>query len=106
MIIVVASVAGVWGLSALLVLALGRVAGRADRDAYELWEARRERLSMTVFNEDYAGFARAQSTITRDSLITVPSSSSNAGTQRSPVNFSTSERPLVLLKIPGSGAKP
>jgi hypothetical protein len=94
------------GFSAVLMLALGRVAGQADRDADELWEARKARLSMTLFNEDYAGFARAHSTITRESSITVPSSSNNAGTQRFPVNFSTSERPLVLLKIPGSAAKP
>jgi hypothetical protein len=106
MIIVVASVGGALGFSAVLVLALGRVAGRADRDAAELWEARKATLSMTLFKDDYAGFARAQSTITRESSITVPSSSSNAGTHRFPVNFSTSERPLVLLKIPGSGAKP
>jgi hypothetical protein len=106
MIVVLICVGASLLFSALLAFALGRAAGRADRDADELWEERKAALSMTLFRQDYAGFDRAQSTIACESSITVPSSSTSAGTQRFPVNSSTSERPRVLLKIPGSGANP
>jgi len=96
---------GAMAFCAVLVLALTRVAASADEDLDEI-VARRISRSRIPRNESYAGLARAQSTISAEPSITVPSPRRSVGTQRMPVSSCTSCRPLVWLNTPGSGANP
>jgi hypothetical protein len=93
------------GFAAALVIALGLAAARGDEEMTRLLT---DKLpgSIASARQSYAGFARAQSTISFDPSMTVPSSSTSVGTQRLPVSSWTSLRPLVWLKTPGSGASP
>jgi hypothetical protein len=104
--IIVASALGAIGFSAILAVALSRVAALADRDSNRMLAEHRANPSIMGYRQSYAGFARAQSTIARESSITESSSSTSVGTQRLPVSSWTSRRPRVWLKMPGSGANP
>lgn len=105
-IVVIAAALSVMGLTLMFVLALGRTAAIADEEVDRMLAQRRERPTVRGYRQSYAGFARAHSTIARESSITVPSSSTSVGTQRLPVISCTSRRPRVWLNTPGSGANP
>jgi hypothetical protein len=104
--IIIASALGAMGFSAAFAVALGRAAALADRNSDRMLAERRANPTIVGYRQSYAGFARAQSTIARESSITEPSSSTSVGTQRFPVSSWTSRRPRVWLKMPGKGAKP
>jgi hypothetical protein len=104
--VIVASVLGVMGFGAVLVLALGRVAALADEDSERILAERRASPSIAAYRQSYAGFAWAQSTIAREPSIADPSSRTSVGTQRLPVSSCTSRRPRVWLNTPGSSASP
>jgi hypothetical protein len=105
-IIIVGSALAAIGFSAMLAIALSHTAARADEELDRQLAERRASASITVLRQSYEGFARAQSTISRDPSITSPSSRRSVGTQRLPVSSCTSRRPRVWLNIPGSGASP
>jgi hypothetical protein len=106
MTIVIISAVAVLSSGAIVAVAMGRVAARADAELDELLSRRLGTLAARELHESYAGFALAQRAISRDPSTTVPSSSTSVGTQRLPVSSSTSRRPRVWLNTPGSGANP
>ena len=106
MIIIIGSGLAVVAFCASFAIALGRAAGRADEELERLLSEEREVASIMLLRESYAGLARAQSTILRESSMTVPSSRTRVGTQRLPVSSCTSLRPRVWLNMPGNGANP
>jgi hypothetical protein len=89
-----------------VVLALGRAASQADANLDEMLALRLQAKDERERYESYAGLAAAQSTISCEPSITVPSSRRSAGTQRLPVSSCTSRRPRVRLNASGNGAKP
>jgi hypothetical protein len=72
MAIIIASVLGAVGFSAMFVMALMRAASIADEDADRAFAEPREERSVAGYRQSYAGFAWAQSTIARESSITEP----------------------------------
>jgi hypothetical protein len=73
--IIVASALGTLGFGAMLAIAMGRAAALADRESERTHSERCVTPSIAGYSQSYAGFARAQPTITRKSSITAPSSS-------------------------------
>jgi hypothetical protein len=105
-IIIIVSGLTVMVIAATFAVALGRVAGRADEELESILIQERGVASIILLRESYAGLARAQSAIARESSMTVPSSRTSVGTQRLPVSSCTSRRPRVWLNTPGRGARP
>ena len=106
MAVIVISGVAVLVSGAIIVLAMARVAARADAELDELLARRLGSAGTSETLESYAGLARAQPAISREPSTTVPSSSRSVGTQRLPVSSWTSRLPRVWLNTPGSGANP
>jgi hypothetical protein len=105
--IIVISALGAMVLSAVLAIALARIAALADRDAEQLLEQYRAMPTTGVYRHRYTGVARAQgATIARPSSIAVSSSRIRVATQRLPVSSCASRRPRVWLNTPGGKPRP
>jgi len=103
--IIVALALGAVAFSAVTAIALGRVAGQADRDMELLIEKRRAGDPITA-SQTSAGLDPVHAPVSTVPSITVAAASTSGATERSPVSSWTSRRPRVRLTTPGSGAKP
>jgi len=104
--IIVASALGALGFSAALALALGRVAASADESSERMLAESRAAAESTAFRRGYAGWARTQSLIARESRTTARSPRSRMGAQRLPVRACASRRPAMRSSRPGREARP
>ena len=95
MTIIVTSALGVMGFGALLAVALGRAAALADERSDVVLSERRANPTVVGYRQTYAGFVRAQSTISWEASIAEPSSSTSVGPRRLPVSFWTARRPRI-----------
>jgi hypothetical protein len=106
MTIIVASVLGAMGFSAVLAIALGRAASLADRSSEQVLADRHANPTVRGYRQSYAGFSRAEPTITRGWSSVAPSSRTSVGGQRLPIDSRTARRQRVWLQTPSSGARP
>jgi hypothetical protein len=94
--IIVSVALGATAFSALLVIALARVAALSDRDSERMLAEHLAAPRASVCHRGYAGLERAQATIARESSMAVPSSRIRVGTMRLPVSSCTSRRPRLV----------
>jgi hypothetical protein len=106
MAIIVASVLGAMGFSAVLAIALGRAASLADRSSEQVLAERHANPTIRGYRQSYAGFSRAEPTITRAWSSVEPSSRASVGGQRLSIGSCTARRQRVWTKTPSSGARP
>ena len=106
MIFIVALAVGALMFSAVVAIALARVAGGADREMERALADSSSATRVLETRQTYAGCDSAHAVIAFESSITVPSSNTRVGTRRVPVSSCTLRRPGIRLSIPGSGAGP
>jgi len=95
MVLIIVLGIAVMGFGTMFAVALGRAAHTADEELESALTEERGLAAIVLLRDSYAGLDRAQSTMARESSITVPSSSTSVGTQRLPVSSCTSRRPRV-----------
>jgi hypothetical protein len=95
--IIIISGVAVLGGGAVLTVAMGRAAARADEELDELLARRRGALSARELRESSAGLALAPPAIAHEPAITVRATSTRAAARRSPASSATSRLPRVWL---------
>lgn len=106
MTIVVACTLGALGFSAALALALGRVAALADESSERMLAEGAAAAESAAFRRGYAGWARTQSMLARQSTSAVASSRVRAAARRSPVSSCAPGRAAVRSNRQGRRARP